>query len=763
MRARPLILVLAGFLAALPAAAQQPTARSDFTTPFDSHAAPTSPAAPQGLLHLDVAVTTAGSGQPVLGLQPSDFTLLDNGKPAKIVSFHAYSIAAPPERPVAITLVVDTLEVPKVTEMLERAQAEAFLRQNGGHFAGFVSVLILNRDGLWLAGLPSTNGNALAEAVAHNRLTRWDAEGWDAENRDAENRDTENRDTENRSTESRGALDPAWNQHAPFSVAGPPAVSANGRPAEVALRVLGAVATTARREPGRKVLLWIGPRPGVGSALNPERARTPQEKLDAFDKVVWFSDLFRLAHLTLCDDPVSDSRLPAPVIPRSHVAPVSTPENLTAPDHSIAALNRQVLAVESGGRVVDPLLGDPIPQLNGCLRGAESLYALTFNPPPTQDLSEYHSLSIKLGASMIAARTNTGYYDQPWYSDAPDSSLRRVTVDQLDRLLSTVRTRADAEIAHQLSGLELTERASAGQVAAWSAQLRGRKSREALLALTDSAAFLDPPVSAVPSDPPPDRAAQQRMISLAAGYLQQTIPRLPDFFAQRSSVEYQETPPFYRGDGRFSTGEPLHVAAAWKTTVLYRNGREVVFKPSRREDASYVYGTFGPMLSVVAEALGSGVRWSHWETSAPGKRIAVFRYAVPASRSHYRVSGCCTPEGGGTTGFATMPGYHGHIAIDPATGALLRVEVVADLAGFVPVDRSAIMVSYGPVDIGGRSYICPLHSVSIWRARSVHPLSAWNLNFLDWGPSATRLDDFRFDNYHIFRAKIRMILPGSSE
>ena len=31
------------------------------------------------------------------------------------------------------------------------------------------------------------------------------------------------------------------------------------------------------------------------------------------------------------------------------------------------------------------------------------------------------------------------------------------------------------------------------------------------------------------------------------------------------------------------------------------------------------------------------------------------------------------------------------------------------------------------------------------------------------GPYATKRNDFRFDNYHIFRAKIRMVLPSEPQ
>ncbi|MGB9030039.1 MAG: hypothetical protein WCC27_07970, partial [Acidobacteriaceae bacterium] len=418
-----------------------------------------------------------------------------------------------------------------------------------------------------------------------------------------------------------------------------------------------------------------------------------------------------------------------------------------------------------GGSAPDPASGDTIRLLNDCLRAPSAFYTLTFNPAPAQHVDEVHDLKVNLRAPELTVRTNTGYYDQPYYTDAPYPEIRPMTVAQLGELLRNQQAMPDADLARQLSTVELTERAGTAQIASWTAQLRGKKSRDALVAIADASAFLDlPPAEKLP-DPPPDRTAQLQMISLADAYLNQTIPHLPNFFAQRTSVEYDETPQFDHGDGHFTNAEPLHLVDTSKTTVLYRNGAEVESKPSRREKSSHwqvVYGTFGPMLTAVKGVLAdpAALTWSRWEKDPAGGRQAVFRYVVPASASQFRTGGCCLPDGEGSSGFTTMPGYHGEIAIDPATGAILRVETEANLAGFAPLDRSAVMVSYGPVTIGQKTYICPLRSVSIWRARSVTAHWEWGQGFRDWGPWATKLIEFRFDDYHIFRANIRILPAG---
>jgi hypothetical protein len=135
-------------------------------------------------------------------------------------------------------------------------------------------------------------------------------------------------------------------------------------------------------------------------------------------------------------------------------------------------------------------------------------------------------------------------------------------------------------------------------------------------------------------------------------------------------------------------------------------------------------------------------------------------------KSSYDTGGCCLPDGDGTSAFQRRAGYHGEIAIDPATGALLRLELIFDLKSTTPLIRSAVMVEYGPVEIAGKSYICPVRSVSISRGRSVVFLAetihdrekiAWHESFRTYGPYATMLNDVTFDAFHMFRADSRLL------
>lgn len=94
-----------------------------------------------------------------------------------------------------------------------------------------------------------------------------------------------------------------------------------------------------------------------------------------------------------------------------------------------------------------------------------------------------------------------------------------------------------------------------------------------------------------------------------------------------------------------------------------------------------------------------------------------------------------------------FPAYHGEIAIDPATGAILRICIVANSLRSQEVMESAIVVDYGSVALGGKDYICPLRGVALLRT------------VLDSGSLQTQINDTTFTGYHLMRGDVR-ILPA---
>jgi hypothetical protein len=91
-----------------------------------------------------------------------------------------------------------------------------------------------------------------------------------------------------------------------------------------------------------------------------------------------------------------------------------------------------------------------------------------------------------------------------------------------------------------------------------------------------------------------------------------------------------------------------------------------------------------------------------------------------------------------------------------------RLTLESDLPPSLPLIRSRFTVEYGPVDIGGKIYICPVKSVSISRSRTIKMLTGLSDSFRNFGPYSTMLNDVTFDGYHMFRSEARVLLDFQS-
>ncbi len=354
---------------------------------------------------------------------------------------------------------------------------------------------------------------------------------------------------------------------------------------------------------------------------------------------------------------------------------------------------------------------------------------------------------------------------------APIDSPTLVTIAQFEQFLSANPHPKDAKFAAQLAGFKLTERVGSARLAHWLQQFPGRSTQRALTALADFAAFEEAPAADRPNEPAPDLETQRQIFARAVDYVAQIRPTLPNFSALRSTARFEiatrdqisgqkyATLLFsqvtenssYEPLGRIDPGgdQWLFFTASSASPVTYRNGHEVAEGLNAQPPASSyqaqlsTIGEFGPILTVVLrDAIHGKLAWSHWESGAD-KPLAVFRYSVPASQSNYSVFDNSTTQ-------PSFPAYHGEIAVDPITGAILRLVLSADTSS-TGMSESGIVVDYGPVEIAGRSYTCPLRSIALSRA-SPAPVDGRAQ------PPLTLLNDVTFTKYHLFRSEMR-ILP----
>jgi VWFA-related protein len=515
----------------------------------------------EGLIHLDVAATDR-EGKPFSELAAKDFTLLDNGLPQKILSFAASNAATDEnERLTEVVLVLDEVNLSHLQFETVKDESIKYLRQNGGHLAQPASVYWFTTVGLFASANPTTDGNALAEDVAHHRPPR---ELWTI---------PRNRDPHMTAEAERYAL---WDRD---------------------LQTVYTIAIERRYKPGRKLLVWIG------FAWPP---RGPLEHGDTdFAWLVELSTRIREARMVVCQvTPWSD---PAAFNfdYTNYLEGVRAPSDLKKRDPEAAPPHfaLPVLALQSGGLVLD---GSGIVRgIGHCVEDARAFYTVSFDPPHAAQPDEYHDLNAQIGEPGLSAHTNTGYYDQPVFYDQPRVPARRVTVQELEQMLGTANEENDGELAKLLSGLELKERLSSSQLSLWKGRLRGKKSKASLTALADESAFLDPPAAEVLFDPAPDRDAQQQMLSRTVKYVNEALPKLPNFFAIRTTTEYEQLSPKY-GDtwNTALADQSLREAATEKATLFNRNGHEeqVAGKKgsprAKKKDLNFI-GVFGPILASV--------------------------------------------------------------------------------------------------------------------------------------------------------------------
>jgi VWFA-related protein len=359
----------------------------------------------------------------------------------------------------------------------------------------------------------------------------------------------------------------------------------------------------------------------------------------------------------------------------------------------------------------------------------------------------------------------------------PVFAAKRVTVERLEQFLTETHGMPDAKLARQLSDLELTERLSETKLLHWYSELSGQMSGQALIALADASAFLNPPAAEMAAMAEPDVAAQRQMMTMVLNYVNQTMHQLPNFFATRDTISFEDTP---STPATFTSGqetglspiaptdvggehgyEPLHAVSNTSATVLYRDGIEVLDtgeaegkKAELPAKGLATSGEFGLELGIViVDAIHGKLAWSHWEQGVAGP-WAVFHYSVPQAASHYSVM-YSDPAGD----VQQVPGYHGEIAVDPTSGAVWRLTVVAELKSNELTSVSNRMVEYGPVTIGGTTYVCPMKAVALSKVELTTVMGRFRKRL---GMQQTKLNDISFTQYHLFRAETR-VLTGENE
>jgi hypothetical protein len=358
------------------------------------------------------------------------------------------------------------------------------------------------------------------------------------------------------------------------------------------------------------------------------------------------------------------------------------------------------------------------------------------------------------------------------------SGAQRVTVQQLDKILESSGPKpiAGAEdlgrtdlldqinredsLAPRLSVLELTERLTPVTRARLVEKYKlGPLTQSALELVADRSALLDPPAGEMPSLPSPDADARKTMQQQARAFVFQTLTHLPDFFALLTTKHFNDGPVVISGE-TVSEEPGMHLVGSSEREITFSEGREVfdssrpgLASGRRHDEGLQSQGEFGSEAAVVFLDLEHGaVSFHHWESSVAGP-VAVFRYSVPQTSSHYEVKYACK----GQQSFHSQPAYHGSLSIDATTGVLVRFTVQAEASEGDPITQIASAIDYGAVVLGDRRYFCPVRSLAFTveeadtcreahKQRLAHPIAM--------------LNRIVFSDYHRLGSEM-VIVPGA--
>ena len=319
------------------------------------------------LIGVDVVVTNA-QGQPVTGLTPQDFTLLDNGQQKKILGFHESASSANGENGdrTEMIILIDTVNSSLVDVGYARDQIDQFLRQDEGKLKVPVSILMFNGNGAQNVAAASRDGNALAAAL---------------------DKEASNLHPIRRSEAYWGAVERL----------------------QLSLGTLGSLTMDEAAKPGRKLLVWISP--GWPILAGEDGWTTSREVKTLFDEIVALSSGLRQARISICSvEPVRDTG--AGQLRRffyqSYRKPVTRVDNAKTGNLSL-----QILAEQSGGEVRSSTSLYLSQELAGCAAEADGDYFLTFDTVPADHLDEFHALKITANKPGLSVLTRNGYYNQP--------------------------------------------------------------------------------------------------------------------------------------------------------------------------------------------------------------------------------------------------------------------------------------------------------------------------------------------------------------
>jgi hypothetical protein len=287
---------------------------------------------------------------------------------------------------------------------------------------------------------------------------------------------------------------------------------------------------------------------------------------------------------------------------------------------------------------------------------------------------------------------------------------RTLTVEQLVSFIkSSIQLKHDdRQVADFVRKIKLSDKLEAATVETLQGMGAGRQTVTALRTLIDSSANLTvtpppPPPPPKPVIPPPDSIEQKRILAEIIENARNYTKSLPDYMCvqvTRRRYDPSGTESWRLADTIQEQLNYVEHKESYKVAMI--NGRAVANVEHNQLGGAISSGEFGSIYAeIFAAETDTEFEWDHWATLR-GRRMYVFSFHVPQSRSSYRI---LDKESMRTV----TAGYHGLIYADRDTVTVMRYKMECeDIPSDFPVKDVKLDVNYDFTKIADHEYVLPL-------------------------------------------------------
>lgn len=292
---------------------------------------------------------------------------------------------------------------------------------------------------------------------------------------------------------------------------------------------------------------------------------------------------------------------------------------------------------------------------------------------------------------------------------------REMTADQVIAFIkSSIQLHLDdVKIAAYLKKIKLSDQLEDRRVEELQGMGAGPRTILALRAMSKSSASLpaaapQAPEPPKPTIPPPSQEEIDRILHQVIDNARTYADNLPNYLCvQVTRRHYDPT-----GAENWRLHDTIQEQVSYTDhkenyKVVMINGQSVANVEHTRLGGSTLSGDFGSIYAEIFDAeTATEFNWDHWATLR-GRRMYVFAFHVPQSRSHFTIAA-------GETHRVITAGYHGLIYADRATDAVMRYKFECeDIPTDFPVKDVRLDVNFDFIDIAGRKYVLPLKT-EVW-------------------------------------------------